>query len=314
MFEYLISINPLGFLYGSRGAFLSPENLVGRSGSAFPPLAPVITGLFAQVQPEVLKDATFSVAGAFWADSQDLQNFFVPTPHNLLVREDKVIHQLLWDGREWKDKTGQKITGKFTEDTWLSIKEWKHPQTVRKAPWQYIPHLHPRLADNQRTVHEDDRGSLFLENAVQLPADIRLIYLSSHPLPAGWYRFGGEGHMVDVECIPLKNEIKKRLHQPLGKAFALISHGVWGSNRQSHRCPEAWKDNLATILTARAIPFRYRLGGNLSRGHYAVPAGTVYVLHEPLSQPWGQLEEATFPNSGYSYKRWGCSLALPLGE
>lgn len=38
MFQYLILIQPLGFLYGSAGRFLSPENLVGRSGTSFPPL------------------------------------------------------------------------------------------------------------------------------------------------------------------------------------------------------------------------------------------------------------------------------------
>ena len=45
MFKYLISINPLGFMYGSAGAFLSPENLVGRSGAKFPPEAATLSGL-----------------------------------------------------------------------------------------------------------------------------------------------------------------------------------------------------------------------------------------------------------------------------
>jgi CRISPR-associated protein Cmr3 len=38
MFKYLISIEPLGLLYGSAGGFLSPESLVGRSGESFPPV------------------------------------------------------------------------------------------------------------------------------------------------------------------------------------------------------------------------------------------------------------------------------------
>jgi CRISPR-associated protein Cmr3 len=314
MFEYLISINPLGFLYGSRGAFLSPENLVGRSGSAFPPLAPAISGLFAQVEPDVLRESNFMVAGPFWAKSDDLQNFWVPTPYNLLVQGNKVMHQLIWDGKEWKDKIAQKITGKFTENTWLSIKQWKNPQTVDQAPWHYIPHLHPRLAEKQRTVEADERGSLFLENAVQLAPEVRLIYLSSHPLPTGWYRFGGEGHIVEMQSTPIAKELRKLFERPLGKSFALICCGIWGSNRQSKRFPDAWEHNKQALLTARAIPFRYRLGGKLSRGHYAVPAGSVYVLHEPLSESWRQLDENIFPRSGYSYKRWGCSLALPLGD
>ncbi len=315
MFQYLISINPLGFLYGSRGTFLSPENLVGRSGAAFPPPATVIIGLLAQVYPEVVKHSNYMVAGAFWAESHDLQNFWVPTPFNLLVRGDKVTHQLIWDGKEWKDKNNQKITGKFTEGTWLSIKQWKHPQTVKSAPWKYIPHLHPRLAEDQRVVQGDDRRTLFLENAVQLSPDVRLIYLSSHSLPDGWYRFGGEGHMVELQSFPLAKESRKLLERPLGNCFALICCGVWGSSRQSKRYPEAWENQKQALLTTRATPFRYRLGARLSRGHYAVPAGSVYVLKEPLQNSWEQLDANIFPHYGHdNYKKWGCGLALPLGE
>ena len=50
----------------------------------------------------------------------------------------------------------------------------------------------------------------------------------------------------------------------------------------------------------------------LSRGRYAVPAGTVYVLDRPLDRTWQQWDESWFPREGYSYKRWGCGLALPL--
>ena len=46
MFKYLIRVHPLGMLYGSAGAFLSPENLVGRSGAKFPPEASTLAGLF----------------------------------------------------------------------------------------------------------------------------------------------------------------------------------------------------------------------------------------------------------------------------
>jgi hypothetical protein len=36
MFQHLIALEPLGLLYGSAGRFLSPDNLVGRSGTQFP--------------------------------------------------------------------------------------------------------------------------------------------------------------------------------------------------------------------------------------------------------------------------------------
>jgi CRISPR-associated protein Cmr3 len=49
MFNYLITVQPLGFLYGSAGAFLSPENLVGRSGAKFPPDAATLSGLMFSV-------------------------------------------------------------------------------------------------------------------------------------------------------------------------------------------------------------------------------------------------------------------------
>ena len=45
-FKFLVTVAPLGFMYGSAGAFLSPENLVGRSGSKFPPDPAAIAGLF----------------------------------------------------------------------------------------------------------------------------------------------------------------------------------------------------------------------------------------------------------------------------
>ncbi|MBC1198316.1 CRISPR-associated protein Cmr3, partial [Microcystis aeruginosa BLCCF158] len=44
---------------------------------------------------------------------------------------------------------------------------------------------------------------------------------------------------------------------------------------------------------------------------YAVPAGTVYRLKNPLSS-WQNWQESWFPTEGVSLKRWGCGLALPL--
>jgi CRISPR-associated protein Cmr3 len=76
-----------------------------------------------------------------------------------------------------------------------------------------------------------------------------------------------------------------------------------------------WK--VEALFTDRPIPFRYRLGGKgdtklLSRGRYAVPAGTVYVLEEAINQSWQDWDDNWFPKEGPSLKRWGCGLALPL--
>ena len=103
-----------------------------------------------------------------------------------------------------------------------------------------------------------------------------------------------------------------------GKSFALLTASVWGSNRFSSRYPEAWADFMVEdgLFTDRAQPFRYRLGGEgspkrLSRGRYAVPAGTVYITQKPMAR-WYDWPEDWFPKEGPSLKRWGCGLALPL--
>jgi CRISPR-associated protein Cmr3 len=87
-----------------------------------------------------------------------------------------------------------------------------------------------------------------------------------------------------------------------------------GEEEDWKTAPE-WEE--AQVFTERPIPFRYRLGGNgenkrLARGRYAVPAGTVYVLKKEISQSWFNWDNSWFPYEGYSYKRWGCGLALPF--
>jgi CRISPR-associated protein Cmr3 len=367
-FNYLIAIEPLGLLYGSAGRFLSPENLVGRSGTSFPPSAATVAGLFAAAHGKEWMEQTkhdFYLAGPFWSkndpdqpDQPDpIQNFYVPTPRNYLVKDCKIQHKLSWQFHKksqehrWLNEEGESPNDKFEKDTWLPIKEWDNPQQVAKASWKFLPHLHPRLQEDTRHVDtESDRGSLFLENAIQLDPDVCLIYLASHELPESWYRFGGEGHMVNITCPKLTDsKVQQLLNDPVGQCFALITPAIWGSNRLSYREPhylkkgdktrhtleqtdsdlqtvQQWQN--ATILTERPIPFRYRLGDRkdehnqsihkpnqpklLSRGRYAVPAGSVYALQEPLQTSWQQWEENWFPKEGPSLKRWGCGLALPL--
>jgi CRISPR-associated protein Cmr3 len=343
-FTHLLQITPLGLLYGSAGGFLSPENLVGRSGNKFPPSSATISGLYAQVHSnsEKNKEKTWllsdlCLAGPFWARSEEIkpdsQNFFVPTPFNCLAQKPfaqvsktdqdnqdlgQVKHYLKWDNDDetWQDTKNQSIQGKFDQDSWIAIKDWQDPQKVYESPWKYLPHLHPRLQDEQRHTKE---GDLFLENAVQVDPDVSLIYLTNHELENGWYRFGGEGHLVDIKCSQLTDQ--KILNDSVGKTWALITPAVWGSNRLSYRFPQVQNSNPSqslpewehdALITERPQPFRYRLGGKLSRGRYAVPAGSVYVLKEGLDKSWYDWPKDWFPIEAYSFKRWGSGLALPL--
>ncbi|MGQ9864881.1 MAG: type III-B CRISPR module-associated Cmr3 family protein [Pseudanabaenaceae cyanobacterium] len=336
MFRYLIAIEPLGFLYGSAGRFLSPENLVGRSGISFPPSAPVIVGLLLHALGDKGRDwlrspenQNLRVAGPFWGDRQhwqgDSQDFWVPVPFNCLVSKGQVQKQLAWDERnqEWSAESTTEGPTKYDRGQWVAIRQWEQLgvgcPTVQ-APWQFVPHLHPRLAEDERKVKADQkRGSLFLENAVAMKPGTVLVYLCTHALPDGWYRFGGEGHLVDVQSLPLTAALREKFQQPVGRSFALIGPGVWGSARLCHRYPVSKQQPIwpiQSLLTERPQPYRYRLGGQgtgrrLSRGRYAVPAGTVYVVRKELPA-WQQWPEDWFPREGYPLKRWGCGLALPL--
>jgi CRISPR-associated protein Cmr3 len=172
---------------------------------------------------------------------------------------------------------------KYQSGTWMAIKDWKILQKGEKLnvkntndiAWQSIPHLHPKLKQDERRVDEESEGSLFLENGIQLNPDVCLVYLSNIPIKEGWYRFGGEGHMANVRCEPIQDPLKSLLETPLGRCFALITPAVWGSNRLSYRAPNldenhqpTWYDyQISAILTERPRPFRYRFGGNGKTKH-----------------------------------------------
>lgn len=343
--QYLVIIRPLGLLYGSSGVFLSPENLVGRSGVSFPPSAATVSGIFAyQLRDEPSKLDNLQLAGAFWAIDNDKSplnqlEFYVPTPLNCLVKDNVIQHTISWHEEKWQTLIKGEWTtppnDKYQKGTWIGIADWDNiddKPEVKAPPWQFLPHLHPRLKETDRTVDtESNRGSLFLENAVQLDPDACLIYLSNTEIAAGWYRFGGEGHIVELECRPLGEKVRKLLNRPLDRSFALITPAIWGSNRLSYRAPQVdlqteelfWHDfRVEALLTGRPKQMRHRLGNKkghqehqpklLSRGRYAVPAGSVYVLDQPLNKTWQQWDESWFPHEGYSFKRWGCGLSLPL--
>ena len=82
--SYRVIIEPLGLLYGSSGRFLSPDNLVGRSGTHFPPSAATLSGIFADTltKEKRLEDLRLlQLAGPFWGDEK--QSLYVPTSFHL---------------------------------------------------------------------------------------------------------------------------------------------------------------------------------------------------------------------------------------
>jgi CRISPR-associated protein Cmr3 len=356
MFKHLIVIEPLGLLYGSAGKFLSPENLVGRSGTSFPPSTATLSGIFAaNLSRKEIEN--LQLAGPFWAWSSNPHNFYVPTPFNCLVKDGEIQHIMEWhclvkereiqpimDDWKWQVKKQTEEwekppDDKYDKGTWIAICDWQQLRDRQKISvnkediWKFIPHLHPRLQEAQRRIvapeEEAERGSLFLENGVQLNPDACLVYLSNTPIFDGWYRFGGEGHLVDLQCKNICPIVADLLNQELGRSFALITPAIWGSQRLSYRAPQkddrgepSWPDNkICAILTERPTPTRYRLGNSphplsgeaktLSRGRYAMPAGTVYVLEKAIGN-WQSWSEDWFPRENVSFKRWGCGLALPL--
>lgn len=350
-FKYLVVINSLGSMYGSAGGFLSPENLVGRSRAKFPPDAATLSGLFLSFfksdkqknQPnnkeyEQIKQE-LHIAGPFWNFSRkntNLYNFFVPIPwHKIISDEGTNEWILVKNGKsEWQWQLKHKEIDIKPEYQWQKINSWEDtPESIlkqgdaQKTPWRFVPQLHPHIKLNERNVLGED--GLFLENTIQMPEDICLIYLSTHDLEEGWYRFGGENHLVEIETKPLviKKETKTYsilniFEKPIEKDFALISPGVWGSKKKSYRYPQHsdFPQSEPLMLTDKPVPYRFRLGGRLSRGRYAVPPGSVYVLDKPLNQQnntWGKWPSDWFPIEGkkdksLSLKNLGCGLCLPV--
>ncbi|NJK74440.1 MAG: CRISPR-associated protein [Microcoleus sp. SU_5_6] len=362
-FKCLITVSPLGLMYGSAGGFLSPENLVGRAGAKFPPDTGAIAGLFFNANREQkfaehqeLRNKLV-VAGPFWAKQDTPKEFYVPIPWHQVIaekeddewffvkKEPNVTETIESNDNKWclgQHKWERQNKDLKPEYSWQSIDSWNLPasdlrerQAFAKAPWEFLSFLHPKIKTQERHVVEKD--GLFLENAVQLHEDCCLVYLSNYKLPDGWYRFGGEGHLVEIESHPLseKHKINRLLNQnqKIQHAFALIAPGVWGSNKLSYRYPihpEFPRQGLK-MLTDKAVPYRYRLGhskkeelageseiydpkrsGRLSRGRYAVPAGSVYVFKHPLNLTWWDFPDEWFPKEGFPLKHLGCGLCLPI--
>lgn len=337
MFKYLIKIKPLGLMYGSAGAFLSPKNLVGRSGQKFPPDSAALSGLFfnACLDEEIRQDLkeNLHVAGAFWTTDQDLktQNIYVPVPWTKVLGEKGEKQRSEWTITidEEGDSQWQRQDIDFDPHfTWIRISDWdtssiESIRDEKNNPWDFMPMLHPRMELDERCSTASD--GLFLESAVRVHDDVSLIYLSTHELPVDWYRFGGESHLVEIESIPinLKSKLNRLLKDPIKDKFALITPGVWSSNRFSYRYPQHpdFPEEKLLMLTDKPVFNRFRVGyrangvsqgGRLGRGRYAVPPGSVYVLKKPLNKSWWEWSEDWFPNQEFSLKRMGYGLCLPL--
>lgn len=351
MFTHLITISPLGFLYGSAGAFLTPENLVGLAGTKFPPDASTLAGLIFSalktghleandLTQEQLREQLF-VAGPFWANASDPHYFYVPVPRHKILGEKETDQWKIRNHRWWRDETAHPdIEADYhwqRIDTWdYSPDEIKANRAAAKDVWTHVPMLHPSLKSDER--HVRDENGLFLENAVQMQPnswdgshdETCLVYLSTIALKPGWYRFGGESHLVEISSHKLDetSPIMELLQRPIEDSFALIGPGIWGSNHLSLRYPRHsdFSERRPMMLTDRPNPYRYRLGsqpdeyqtgpmrkaGRLSRGRYAVPTGTVYVFKDAIGKSWWDWPEEWFPKEGFPLKHLGCNLSLPV--
>lgn len=356
-FKHLLLLEPLGLLYGSSGRMLSPESLTGRASEHFPPDSPTLAGLIGSQLERVSggkkEDSPIRhlhTAGPFCFDTE-ANNLWLPAPFTLLQQEtgegEPSLRQLQWQrgGLEggagsWQPLDGAPMPRKYRRGGWVALRHWHqlrgggeptaHPGKalqIHADPWQAVPHLHPRLSDTERVSAVDD--ALFLEYGIALKSGIGLAYLSSQPLPDGRYRFGGEGHLVEVRCLDVPTELRELMLEPLEGPFALITPGLWGGPRLSRRDPldtsyrpaiQPWhrQGQPPAILTERPRPWRHQLGSGdpsrprrLSRGRWALPAGTCYRVAGGLP-PWVDWPESWFPKEGFSFKQLGSALALPL--
>jgi CRISPR-associated protein Cmr3 len=360
IFKYLITLSPLGLLYGSTGSFLSAENLVGRSQAKFPPDSGAFSGLLlnaARSEKISVNKQELTVAGPFWMleEMVNYLDFFVPIPWTKIISDNGWDAWILndkteKDQRPWKRQSDpDKEKANLEPDyAWQRLSDWDYLRDkdrsaealykklksisqipwVSKDPWTFVPNLHPYMQDAERCVQE--KGGLFLEQAVLMDEDTRLVYLSTEPIVNGCYKFGGENHLVEVECFNIdeNHNINKLLHKPIDQSFALITPAIWGSNRRSLRHPKGMK--VKALLTDKPTTFRFRSGGQaeepdlnkrkscpgrLGRGRYAVKAGSVYVLEKALEDQdnwWNWEKKSWFPHEGFSLQRLGCGLALPI--
>jgi CRISPR-associated protein Cmr3 len=335
-FAHLISLEPLGLLYGSSGRFLSAENLTGAAGEHFPPDSTAFSGLITAHLPHDQR-AGLHTAGPFWCRlDESALDLRLPAPLTLLQNDHSVVARLAWQAEHFAWLPDGEVGAKPSKGGWVRLSRWGDWQArdlqVEADPWEAVPHLHPRLEEEQRVSAQED--ALFLELSMALKPGVALAYLSSEAIPEGWYRFGGEGHLVQLRCHPVPERLSQLLQAPEGfdasRPLALITPGLWGSRKLSLREPldsartpavHPWRyrQQGPGILTDRPRPWRFRLGGGasgqrrLSRGRWSLPAGSCYALPPGLAiPPWADWPESWFPREGFSFKQLGTALALPL--
>ncbi len=339
-YQHLILLKPLGLLYGSRGRVLSPEALTGRAAEHFPPDSPAVAGLLASCMDPASRWDLFT-AGPFWCSTGD--ELMLPAPLTLLQEGEgdhrRSHRRLRWreshtDGSlsGWQPADGNDPPRKPPSGGWVALSDWsrlghEEPVHIHPDPWKGQPHLHPRLRDDSRVSAGEN--ALFLEYGIALEPGVRLAYLSSHRIPEGVYRFGGEGHLVALSTRPIPQALITLLERPLAGPFTLITPGVWGGPKLSLREPidtsvphgqHPWhrQGQAPGILTGKPRPWRHRLGEGssgcrrLSRGRWAVPAGSCYQVPLNPLPPWTDWPESWFPREGFSFKQLGTALALPL--
>ncbi|NDC15340.1 MAG: hypothetical protein EBZ76_09295, partial [Synechococcaceae bacterium WB9_2_170] len=249
-FQHLILLEPLGLLYGSSGRLLSPQALTGRASEHFPPDSPALSGLLAtRLDRGQVWD--LHTAGPFWFDP--IEGLMLPAPFTLLQERQGdggrcSERRLVWsegDGElspsGWRPSDGRDPPRKAPSGGWISLMDWAlvsqpgEKVAIHDNPWEAVPHLHPRLQDEERISAGD--GALFLEYGIALKPGVVLAYLSSHAIEEGVYRFGGEGHLVQLRCQPIPPLLETLLSRPLTAPFALITPGVWGGPKLSLREP-----------------------------------------------------------------------------
>ncbi|WP_181279969.1 type III-B CRISPR module-associated Cmr3 family protein [Aphanothece minutissima] len=336
LFNHLITLEPLGLLHGSSGRFLSAENLTGRTAEHFPPDSPAFSGLIsAHIPREAGQHLELFTAGPFWVSLDQPTDPYLPAPLNL-IRDKKSGEAIRLEWCEhpepgWHPPAGAAVPRKPVSGGWIPLSRWtdQDPRSILAAPWCAVPHLHPRLQSGQRVSAMED--ALFLEYGMAIDTGFALAYLSSHTIPSGTYRFGGEGHLVNLEVHGVPEVLESLLKRNLHGTFSLVTPGVWGSNRLSQREPllgqyYPWRQHgkaAPAVLTDRPRPWRYRLGSGrpevggsrLSRGRWALPAGSCYHLRDGASLPaWPHWNPEWFPNDRLSLKHFGTGLALPLSE
>lgn len=346
-FKHLILLEPLGLLYGASGRLLSPAALTGRASEHFPPDSPALAGLLASsLEPGDVWN--LYTAGPFWQHPE--LGLMLPAPFTLLQKQEDdgsrvSRRRLIWkagdgelDPSGWRPADGKEPPRKAPSGGWIALKDWplmgqEAEVRIHENPWRPVSHLHPKLRDDERVSAGDN--ALFLEYGIALAPEAALAYLSSHKIDDGVYRFGGEGHLVQLRSQVVPDELQKLLQQELTAPFALITPGLWGGPKLSRREPILtdrpggvfpWhlKGQPPGILTEKARPWRHRLGAGrprtdgkpqkprLSRGRWAVPAGSCYHLAgEPLP-PWAEWDENWFPKEGFSFRQLGTALALPI--